>query len=498
MHVHIRDQRGDERYARPTIKQIDTTVNALTTINLNDGQATEAPANGVPPVTTPDPAQTGVFAPTSHWTVADATKIKLDDLTTTIPKISDGFPVIDPDRFMWDSWAIRDVYGRTIEYKGWKILIALVADRPADNSQIVESWHSRNDRAYIGYYYSRSGDTNDWKFGGNVIKPGANKRDWEWSGCTIIREGTPNILDLFFTSVNGAPAEAVAAHSVGTVNADENGVWLEGFDTVTDLFQADGIHYSSITENPFRDFRDPHVFIDPETDRLMVLFEGDMPGIRGELEIMPEMIGTLPPGNFEPGDGVYDAGCIGIGECVSDWKNGDYTKWRLFDPLISALPITGQTERPHVVFKDGLTYIFTICHHAFFGSNLKGADGVYGFVSRNGLKGPFEPLNSSGLVLANPSDAPFQTYSHFVYPQGYVIAFIDTVPQEGDPVSPSKFRIGGTQAPTLKLNLDGSRTYVEQVLDYGQIVAQRIWTEDTTPDKRPAGAVVTPAGIQGE
>lgn len=94
---------------------------------------------------------------------------------------------------------------------------------------------------------------------------------------------------------------------------------------------------------------------------------------------------------------------------------------------------------------------------------MKGPDGVYGFVS-DSLFGPYTPLNGSGLVLGNPSSQPFQTYSHYVMPNGLVTSFIDNVPGRGD-----KFRIGGTEAPTVQIKIVGNRTFVIKQFDYGFI-----------------------------
>ncbi|MFS1537582.1 MAG: glycoside hydrolase family 68 protein [Candidatus Phlomobacter fragariae] len=63
---------------------------------------------------------------------------------------------------------------------------------------------------------------------------------------------------------------------------------------------------------------------------------------------------------------------------------------------------------------------------------------------------PLQPLDGSGsgLVLGNPSSQPFQTYSYYIMPNGLVTSFIDNVPGRGD-----KFRIGGTEAPTVQIKI---------------------------------------------
>ncbi|WP_305965140.1 glycoside hydrolase family 68 protein [Streptomyces sp. IMTB 2501] len=58
---------------------------------------------------------------------------------------------------------------------------------------------------------------------------------------------------------------------------------------------------------------------------------------------------------------------------------------------------------------------------------LSGWDGVYGFAGP-ALRGDYQPLSGSALVLGNPEDAPTQQYSYYVMPNELMESFIDTVP----------------------------------------------------------------------
>lgn len=76
-------------------------------------------------------------------------------------------------------------------------------------------------------------------------------------------------------------------------------------------------------------------------------------------------------------------------------------------------------------------------------------------------------MNGSALVLGNPAAAPLQNYSDYVMPNLLVESFIDTVPTgDGDAV-----RYGGTLAPTLQLEVDGTRSRLTGTLPYGYIPA---------------------------
>jgi levansucrase len=137
----------------------------------------------------------------------------------------------------------------------------------------------------------------------------------------------------------------------------------------------------------------------------------------------------------------------------------------MLPPLLTAVGVNDQTERPHFVFQDGKYYLFTISHTFTYGDGVTGPDGVYGFVA-DSLFGPYVPLNGSGLVLGNPSSQPFQTYSHCVMPNGLVTSFIDSVPTgEGG----TQVRIGGTEAPTVGIKIKGQQTFVVAEYDYGYI-----------------------------
>ncbi|AQS89405.1 sucrase [Neoasaia chiangmaiensis] len=393
---------------------------------------------------------------------------------------------MNPNVWQWDTWSLRDIRGNTVTFKGWYVMFSLVADRAA-TGDTPEGWHNRNNFSYIAYYYSRNGQ--DWTFGGRVIAEGANKRDWEWSGCAVMRDKTDNTVDLFYTSVNGTPAQSVPSHTQGTIRADDTGVWFEGFDVCTDMFEADGINYANIGEDPYWDFRDPHVFLNPTDGKIYALFEGNVPGMRGDFTIGSAEMGPVPPATTVPAGAQYGAAAIGIARLEDGaYQSGDFSRlrWTMLPALVTALGVNDQTERPHVVFQNGLTYLFTISHHSTFTGNSTGPDGIYGFVSRKGIFGPYVPLNASGLVLGNPSSAPFETYSHFVDPQGYVQSFIDTLPQPGsaNPQDPATYRIGGTLAPTVKLVLQDEQTFITEVHNYGQIFAQAAWPVANKPDPR--------------
>ncbi|MEN4911476.1 glycoside hydrolase family 68 protein [Erwinia amylovora] len=400
------------------------------------------------------------------WTRADALKVHEDDPTTTQPVIDIAFTVMSEEVFIWDTMPLRDFDGEIISVNGWCIIFTLTADRNTDNPQfqdengnydITRDWEDRHGRARICYWYSRTGK--DWIFGGRVMAEGVSPTTREWAGTPILLNDRGDI-DLYYTCVT--PGATIAKVRGKIVTSDQS-VSLEGFQQVTSLFSADGTIYQTEEQNAFWNFRDPSPFIDRNDGKLYMLFEGNVAGPRGSHEITQAEMGNVPPGYEDVGGAKYQAGCVGLAVA----KDLSGSEWQILPPLITAVGVNDQTERPHFVFQDGKYYLFTISHKYTFADNLTGPDGVYGFVSDK-LTGPYTPMNSSGLVLGNPSSQPFQTYSHYVMPNGLVTSFIDSVPWKG-----KDYRIGGTEAPTVKILLKGDRSFIVDSFDYGYIPAMK-------------------------
>ncbi|KAA9000641.1 glycoside hydrolase family 68 protein [Affinibrenneria salicis] len=396
------------------------------------------------------------------WTRADALKVTADDPTTTQPLVSPDFTVMSDDVFIWDTMPLRDIDGNIASVNGWSVILTLTATRnetdPAyqdedGNYDITLDWNDRHGRAKMCFWYSRTGK--DWTYGGRVMADGVSPTTREWAGTPILLNDQGEV-DLYYTAVT--PGSTIVKVR-GRVVTTESGVEMVGFRKVKTLFEADGKMYQTESQNAYWAFRDPCPFRDPESGKLYVLFEGNVAGERGTHVVGEEEIGDVPPGYEDVGNSRYQTACVGI--AVARDEDGD--DWELLPPLLTAVGVNDQTERPHFVFQDGKYYLFTISHKYTYADGLTGPDGVYGFVSSS-LFGPYVPLNGSGLVLGNPSSQPYQTYSHYVMSNGLVTSFIDTVPTDD-----GGYRVGGTEAPTVEIKLKGDRTFVVDVYDYGYI-----------------------------
>lgn len=240
--------------------------------------------------------------------------------------------------------------------------------------------------------------------------------------------------------------------------------WMPGNHTI--VAQAEGRLYQTLEQSAsgpiIYAFRDPFVFRNPDDDKTYILFEGNTPGVAGEYRCTSQDLGRLPPGHVVPPESRFYTGNIGLAEATSS----NLRNFRLLPPVLSANCVNQQTERPHLVFREGRVFLFTISHTFTYAPGLTGPDGVYGFVG-DSIRSDYKPLNGSSLVLANPEAQPWQQYSHYVMPNLLVESFIDRIPTATGELS------GGTLAPTLQLAIRGNNTYVVDVLDYGYIPATR-------------------------
>lgn len=442
---------------------------------------------------------------TAKWTRADARQIKrMSDPTTgsrensmpaeyTMPNIPQDFPDMSNGQvWVWDSWPLTDASGKQYSVNGQEIIFSLVADRNL-------GFDERHVFAKIGYFYRPAGipaaqrpENGGWTYGGLVFPEGVTGQIFEdqsyshqtqWSGSARIFPGGE--IKLFFTDVafyrdakgnDIKPYDPRIALSIGHVHANKNGVKFTGFDKVIPLLKADGTYYQTAEQNPYFNFRDPFTFEDPaHPGETFMVFEGNSAMPRSSAKCTEEDLGyqegdpyaeTVPQVN---GSGAtYQIGNIGLAKA----KSADLTKWEFLPPILSANCVTDQTERPQIYMQDGKYYLFTISHSTTFAAGMTGPEGVYGFVG-NGIRSDYQPMNQgSGLVLGNPTNlnywpgtpfdpdynqhpGQFQSYSHYVMPDGLVQSFIDTIGVKQD------FRRGGTLAPTVKININEDSSEVD-------------------------------------
>jgi len=482
--------------------------------------------NGVPGFPLPTIHSQQAYDPqdsfTAKWTRADAMQIKAHSDTSVgagqnslpgqlvMPNVPADFPATNPDVWVWDTWTLIDKKANQFSYNGWEVIFCLTADKNAGYG-----FDDRHTHARIGYFYRRAGIpasqrpvNGGWIYGGHLIPEGAQEQVFagttytitaEWSGSMRLLDPTSNQVSLFYTDMafnrdasgqDITPSQAVITQSLGQIHADFTHVWFTGFTKHTPLLRPDGVLYQNGAQNPYYNFRDPFTFEDPQHPGVnYMVFEGNTAGQRGVANCTAEDLGyRANDPHAETVQQVLDSGAYyqkaAIGLAVA--QDSSLSKWKFLPPLISANCVNDQTERPQMYIKDGKYYIFTISHRTTYAAGVDGPDGVYGFVG-NGIRSDFQPMNyGSGLMLGNPTDLneaagtdydanqnqnprAFQSYSHYVMPDGLVESFIDTV--EG--------RRGGALSPTVKVRIRGDASIVDTrygdngLGGYGDISANR-------------------------
>ncbi|MFD1600836.1 glycoside hydrolase family 68 protein [Halobellus rarus] len=417
---------------------------------------------------------------TPAWTVEAAGQIELNDANTIpiIRRLDDSFPGLH----VWDTWPLRDRDGSVASVNGWSIQFALTSP-----SGVLPG--KRHDIAEIRYFYSREGY--DWHLGGPVFVPGSAKGNRQWA-ASAVWDGDSEELFMFYTATgrSGNPNdprgegidityEQRLALAEGTsLQTTRQGVRITGEWEHEIILTADGEYYQ--TQEQAGDgiiyaFRDPWYFEDPESGNRYLVFEGNTPLEPGEANCEAQ---DLEPGDYSSGvaaTGAQFNGNIGLAVSTSD---EDMSEWELRPPLLEAICVNQQLERGNIVVMDDRYYLFCDSHKFTFPQGLDGPDGMYGFVA-DSLQGDYEPLNGSGLVLANPADQPFQTYSWMPVPyddnQIAVLSYYnyhdlgdDTLTGVGNlPREDQMAKFGGTFAPTLVVELDGASTEIVDTLDGG-------------------------------
>jgi levansucrase len=408
------------------------------------------------------------------WTRSQAGDLaRSDDAVAPIVYPPDDDPLSD-DVHVWDTWILRDRDGSIATVDGYRVILSLTA--PAD---VLPG--KRHDVATIRYFYSRDGT--EWHDGGPVFDRDDALGARQWAGSALLDDD--GSVYVYYTAAGRADADEltyeqrIAMAGGGRVETAGDGLRIEGDWDHEVILEPDGEYYEREDQSRgmIYTFRDPWFFEDPATGRAYLLFEGNTP---------------VPEGS-DACDGDPELqefnGSIGVTESPT----GDPTDWEPRPPLLDAVCVNQELERPHVVVRDGRYYLFFSSHDHTFAPGVDGFDGLYGFVA-DSLRGDYRPLNGSGLVLTNPANAAFQTYSWMAFShrdEVLVQSFfnyydlgdltLDDVGRLPDEEQLGKF--GGTLAPTVRLDVDGDRTRIRGTLAHCHIPTEN---EDLPPLRRVA------------
>lgn len=452
---------------------------------------------------------TGSF--TTAWTHNDVRRMVLGT-TNTIPFVVPPSEKIMPGYWVWDSWPVLERDGSLAVINGHYVIISLTAP-----DTILPG--KRHDVATWRYMYSSNG--RDWTDGGDVFPEGDALGSRQWAGSAIY-DPDENRVTFFYTAAgqrgedpfaddgadddqdngqddaqddqdDGAPQEggpsggdpASGDLTYGQrmvqvsafVVSDPQPVTFVGWGEHTIMVEPDRYWYEQ-SEGFAGGFvfawRDPYYFRDPRSGRSFITFTA-------------RSAGTV---EFSAWNGV-------VGLAVAD--DEELTSWTLLPPLLDALQVNNELERPHHLYIDGRYYMFFTSGTAErFDPSLSDVEairptGAYGFVADE-FQGPYTPLNGSGLVLANPLAAPAQTYSYQVLPGGYVFMFIDYVDtgEEGtQDISPEWHmqHFQGTLAPLLQIEISGEQT---QLIGWPKDIFELIDELEKLPPPEPIEPVPVP------
>jgi levansucrase len=358
-----------------------------------------------------------------RWTPDHVRQIALDPAHTS-PLIGGGFARVADDLDVWDAWPVQDDAGHPFELgAGVGLWMALGAPRFPDPDQ--RHAHARIHLLQL--------DGTGWTPLGPAMPAGFSPGSREWSGSAVLDQDGRS-LSLYFTAA-GRRGEAEPGFlqrlyvAPAVLTGSPNAYRLDEWRSPEEIVEADpSLYMATDTEGggpgTIKAFRDPAYFRDPRSGARYLFFAGSLAGSSSAF------------------NGVIGAAVSGAGE----------TGWRLLPPIVSADGLNNELERPHVVWHDGLYYLFWSTQRQVFDpAGPVGPTGLYGMVSDR-LDGGWVPLNGTGLVVANPPQAPAQAYSWLVLPDLRVTSFVD---DWGESAGDRPRRFGGSFAPWLTLELAG-------------------------------------------
>jgi len=363
---------------------------------------------------------------TTYWTAAEVEAIRRQRVSApAVIGADDVLPVTDTIG-IWDAWPVQDADGMPAAIgPGRTLWIALGAPRRDDDPD------ERHNQARIHLVLHANGQ---WRHLGPVMPDGFSPGSREWSGSAVLAADRQT-LTLYFTAA-GRRGEAVPTFEQRLFSAQATLIGRGDRPTfanwrgLREIVQRDPSFYMASDGGTgkigtIKAFRDPAYFRDHRDGREFLFFAGSRADAGSDF------------------NGV-------IGAIVA--TSGGDAAWRLLPPIIDATGVNNELERPHVIRHGGLYYLFWSSQRHVFAPALAAPTGLYGMVAPS-LDGGWRPLNGTGLVFANPAEAPRQAYSWFVLPDLSVISFIDDWGRGADAAGARRF--GGTFAPLLHLRLAG-------------------------------------------
>lgn len=362
---------------------------------------------------------------TSAWTQEHVSRIAKQDFETVRIISECQVRSVLPGIVLWDMWPVQQPDGSIAEIDGGALWMALAA--PVRSDPALRHFEARIRLLHL--------KNDQWRDLGWALHDTEYDFEREWAGTALLKD---SIISLFFTAAGRADRPGGYQQRLfethGTLQADGH---IRNWSALRESVVNDGAFYAVADQQEGQPgkitaFRDPAYFCDPADGQEYLLFTASLAGSTS----------------------AYN-GAVGIAR-----RSGE-DGWKLVPPLLHADGVNTELERVHLVFKDGLYYVFWVTQTSTFNPDGSvGPTGLYGMVADT-LFGDYRPLNGSGLVLANPPEEPMQTYSWHVTKELLVSSFIDHWGLAGRSIADNPQlaaeSFGGTPAPFLRLVLDGDR-----------------------------------------
>ncbi|MEE2793952.1 MAG: glycoside hydrolase family 68 protein [Pseudomonadota bacterium] len=298
-----------------------------------------------------------------------------------------------PELYYWDMWPVQDRDGNIADIAGREFWMILAAPDNGDPSE-------RHFNAKIHLLERKDAK---WVDLGPLLPDFGGPYEREWSGSSIWDQGK---YVLWFTGagLEASPGGYQQSLFETTASTDSSGLpigWRTPQPILTELtsdYIAADAHEGEAGR--IKAYRDPAYFRDPADEREYLVFSASHPA----------------------GESEY-TGAIALAEKVDG-------KWTLLPPIIHSGGVNNELERAHIVFHKGRYLAFWATQSSTFAPELQHAPtGLYG-MSAQALRGPYSPLNGSGLVLANPAGRTSQAYSWSVTKELLVSSFIECADDE--------------------------------------------------------------------
>lgn len=341
-----------------------------------------------------------------------------------------------PGLQLWDCWTIDGPDGSPILFDGWRGWVIMCAPRNVHPDL-------RHDVARLRLALERDGD---WVDCGYLLPEDRNPGSREWAGSTVF-DATTGKLTLYFTATGrkGGTSRTFEQRLFqinGKMRFDGQKLVTADWGQATENVIADGRNYMIVDQHEgvpgfIKGFRDPFHFRDDATGDDYLLFTASAPNATSEFN-----------------------GVIGIAHLTG----GDDGHWELLPPLISAVGVNNELERPVMRKHQGLYYVFWSTQRKTFAPDgPSGPNGLYGMVA-DSLAGPYRPLNGTGLVAPNPPEEPYQCYSWWVDSDFRVTGFVDLWGLDGlDPADNPALvekHFGGVPSPAFALEIERDRVQI--------------------------------------